>query len=233
MEDIVTHPLGVNDESSLGLLLHVEISFRVVVWGKLGLLQLSESRALSFSDHIEWCKSSILLDYNYPPVVESALPEFPKVNRDLSLMTLGVGHDISFVIDFVPGQNGLVKVFHWGWGTETYENLRVRVLSGIKVNDDVDHEVLANDSNNRTEGLSELPVKAIVKHVQKDDCLVTDGNVRIPKELDKEFLDPLKGILVIGDQSEQERLLDVFQELLLPRRLASSEFPYISFIDVL
>lgn len=57
--------------------------------------------------------------------------------------------------------------------------------------------MLTDTPYNGSESFLELPIDLIVKHVQKDDCLVSYSDVAISHEFDEQLFDKVERFLVV------------------------------------
>lgn len=151
---------------------------------------------LRFADNFHWLQFSIFADGDETPVIETTFPEFSKVDLDL-LHNIILLNDIA-LLNFMPGQQALILALDWRWCTESQENLRVHRLR-IFVHKTLDNEMLSNTTDRWTEGLQQLPVNAVVEHVEEHNGLITDAHVTVAHELDEKFLDPVQTLSVISN----------------------------------
>lgn len=71
------------------------------------------------------------------------------------------------------------------------------VFATVKLDDDVDDEMLADASYHGSESFLKLPVYLVIKHIQKDDCLVSYSDVAISHEFDQQLFDEIERLLVV------------------------------------
>ena len=86
-----------------------------------------------------------------------------------------------------------------------------------------DFEVLANTAYDRSESTLHLPVQTVIKHIQKDNCLVSHENVLMPEELYEYLLDQLQRWFVVTDLSNKKVPLELLNELDLLNLLTTSK----------
>ena len=151
---------------------------------------------LRFADNLHWLQLAIFADGYETPVIETALPEFSKVDLDL-LHNIILLNDIT-LLNFMPRQQTLVLALNWRWCTESQENLRIHRL-WIFMHKALDDEMLSDTTNRWTEGFQQLPVNAVVEHVEEHNGLITDAHVTVAHELDEKLLDPVQTLSVISN----------------------------------
>lgn len=163
VEGEVFHTFGVDHESSLGdgaklaLLLCVVVVICVAALGR-------ETRFWDADDR-QWVELAGLAHTNQSPVVETAFPEFTKVDRNF-LLSRAIGTwCYAGGLKLMPCQQVMIVPVNWGWCCESKEDWSV-FLFGTPLNDSFNHEVLPDTSDHRSEGLLELPVKSIIEHVE-------------------------------------------------------------------
>jgi len=70
--------------------------------------------------------------------------------------------------------------------------------------------VLAYAADNWAKWAGQLPVDLVVEHVEEDNGLVSNRDIGVAEELDKELFDPSEGILVVANLSHEESPLHFF-----------------------
>jgi hypothetical protein len=79
------------------------------------------------------------------------------------------------------------------------------------LNNSFDNKMLPNASHDWTEGLLQLPVKPIVKHVQQHDSLVSHRDVTVTLKLNEQSFNPMHANSIICNLSYEECPLDLFK----------------------
>ena len=95
----------------------------------------------------------------------------------------------------------MVVALDWGRSSESQEDCRLISLNFL--DDNVYIEVLSNASYDWSKSLLQLPIEAIIKHVQKDNRLISNANITVTLQLNKEFLNPVKTYFVVCDLSNE------------------------------
>jgi len=107
------------------------------------------------------------------PIIETTLPELAKVdiyfNSFFLLTFLNVPQ-----LDLMPLQNLFVLPLNGRRGEHAQEELAVSVNEVVKVSEDVYFEMHADAPDDWFEGLLQLPVHAVVEHVEHYHGLVSD-----------------------------------------------------------
>jgi hypothetical protein len=151
---------------------------------------------IRLADNLHWLQFTIFTDGDETPIIKSAFPEFSKVDLDL-LHDIILLNDIA-LLNLMPRQQVLILALDWRWCTESQEYLSVHRL-WIFVHDALDNEMLSDTTDRWAECLQQLPVDAIIKHVEEHDGLITDAHVTVTHKLNKKFLDPVQSLSVISN----------------------------------
>ena len=101
------------------------------------------------------------------------------------------------------------------------------------MHDNTDNEVLTNASNDGSKCLLQLPINAIIKHIEQDNGLISNANVTIALKLNEKLLNPMKTVLVIGDLCNKQCSLDFLEVLHLLLGVPLSEFMSILVVHLL
>ena len=73
--------------------------------------------------------------------------------------------------------------------------------------------MLSHSTDDWAEGTLHLPIDTVIEHVKKDDSLITDENILVAQQLDKELLDQLKRLLIVVDLGDKEISLQLLNQL--------------------
>ena len=84
-------------------------------------------------------------------------------------------------------------------------------------------EVLADAADDRAERTLHLPIDTIVEHIKQRDCLVTDKDITIAKQLHEHFLDQLERFSIAIDLGDEQTALKLLNQLDLIDLLAAAE----------
>ena len=118
---------------------------------------------------------TLVVNHNDPPIVEATLPELTEVNGQVYV----VRGDLDNIVrrDLMPCQEWVVM---WGqvrWRWKAYEDSVWILLEVIVADNQFDFEVLSNTTYDRSESTLHLPIQTVIKHVQKDNCLISHEDV--------------------------------------------------------
>tara|TARA_B110000285_G_C15136749_1_gene627485 strand:- start:709 stop:1362 length:654 start_codon:yes stop_codon:yes gene_type:complete len=208
VEGEVFHTFGVDHESSLGNGAELTVLLRVVVVICVGAL--GRETWLWDADDRQWVELAGLAHTNKSPVVETAFPEFTKVDHNF-LLSRAIGTwCYTGGLKLMPCQQMMIVPVHWGWCCKSKEDWSV-FLFGTPLNDSFNHKVLPNTSDHRSEGLLELPVKPIIEHIEQDYSLVSNCNISITLELDQKPFNPIQSLSIICNLGNKQSPLDFFK----------------------
>lgn len=133
----------------------------------------------------------------------------------------------------MPGQDGLVDIREGGWCTQSDEYLRVLIFFEIMIHYYVYFEVLTDGPHYWSVGRGKLPVDAVIEHVQEYNYLVSHTHIIVAKQLNKQFFNPLQLGSIVGNLSKEERLLEIFKQLLGFRWLSPTEVVHVFVVGLL
>ena len=90
-----------------------------------------------------------------------------------------------------------------------------------------DDKVLADTTDDGAERLRNLPIDAIIEHVEQHNDLISDVDIAVALQLNEQFLNPVQSFLIVRDLGHKQCTLNLLELRLLLGTLRVRELVHI------